>query len=103
MAIADLDFADDICLLDDNPEDAQRLLDRVAENAAYVGLETNVDKTKFCSHSVVQKFTVNNQKNRKSIRLYLFGEKIQLNGDISKQVKTRMEKAAGGFNNLKRI
>ena len=102
MTIADLDFADDICLLDDNPEDAQRLLDRVAENAAYVGLKTNVDRPS-SALTALSRNLQSTIKNRKSIRFYLFGEKIQLNSDLSKQVKTRMGKAAGSFNNLNRI
>ena len=58
MVVADLDFANDICLLADNPEDAWKLLDRMAENAACVGLEINIDKTKLCSHTIVQNFIV---------------------------------------------
>ena len=55
MTIADLDFADDMCLLDDNGTDAQRLLDKVTSYAALVGLHLNVGKTKFCAHDISQK------------------------------------------------
>ena len=46
MIITDLDFADDICLLDDNIADAQTLLDLVTKAAAKGGLEINTSKTK---------------------------------------------------------
>ena len=55
MTIADLDFADDMCLLDDNGTDAQRLLHKVTSYAALVGLHLNVGKTKFCAHDISQK------------------------------------------------
>ena len=38
MIIADLEFADDICLLEENESDAQRLLDKITQTSAYVGL-----------------------------------------------------------------
>ena len=42
MIITDLDFADDICLLDDNTADAQTFLDLVTKAAANGGLEINI-------------------------------------------------------------
>ena len=44
--ITDLDYADDICLLEDNSADAQALLDRVLSAAVEVGLKINAGKTK---------------------------------------------------------
>ena len=38
MHVADLYFADDICLLDDNKNDAQAFLDKVTSKAAKTGL-----------------------------------------------------------------
>ena len=61
MIIADLEFADDICLLEENESDAQRLLDKVTQTSAYVGLQINVQKTKFCSNNPNAKFTVKNE------------------------------------------
>ena len=56
IMVADLDFADDICLIDDNGNDAQMLLDNVTNNASRVGVQMNVGKTKFCSNDEYQKF-----------------------------------------------
>ena len=47
--VLDLDFAYDICLLEDNAEDAQHLLDSVVHAAENVGFKINASKTKFCS------------------------------------------------------
>ena len=58
MMIADLDFANDICLIDDNGNNAQKLLDNVTNNASRDGLQLNVGKTKFCSSDEYQKFYV---------------------------------------------
>uniref|UniRef100_A0A914PN33 Reverse transcriptase domain-containing protein n=1 Tax=Panagrolaimus davidi TaxID=227884 RepID=A0A914PN33_9BILA len=44
-----LDFADDIALLSQTLEGAQSLLDQVAEKCREVGLNINVDKTKWMS------------------------------------------------------
>ena len=44
-SVADLDFADDICLLEDNGPDARRLLTKITEKAALIGLQINVSKT----------------------------------------------------------
>ena len=40
MMVADLGFADDICLIDDNGNDAQKLRDNVTNNALRVCLQT---------------------------------------------------------------
>ena len=44
MIIADLENADDICLLEDNKSDAQRILNKVTQTSAYVDLQINVQK-----------------------------------------------------------
>ena len=43
-SINDLDYADDICLLEDNPGDAQILLNCVIEHSKLVGLQLNKSK-----------------------------------------------------------
>ena len=58
MMIPDLDFADNICLIDDNGNDRQKLIDNVTNKASRVGLQLNDVKTKFCSKEEYQKFYV---------------------------------------------
>ena len=103
MTIADLDFADDICLLDDNGTDAQRLLDKVTSYAALVGLHLNVGKTKFGAHDINQKFYVYGEELQRVEDFTYLGSKIQLDGNVTSEIKARIGKAAGSFNNLKRV
>ena len=49
MVITDFAFGDDICLTEDNPEDAQKLLNCFTNSAAKHGLQINALKTKFRS------------------------------------------------------
>ena len=64
MMIAYLDFADDIFLIDDNGNDAQKLPDNVTNNASLVGLQLNVGKTKFCSNDEYHKFLCMQRRTR---------------------------------------
>ena len=68
MVVANLDFGDDIALLDNKPEDAEYHHDRVSKNAAYVGLEVNVDETVLLSLSSPESYCQQrkNRKKRKS-------------------------------------
>ena len=57
MMVADLDFAEDIYLIDDNGNDANKLFDNNTYNASRVDI-LNVGETKFCSNDEYQKFYV---------------------------------------------
>ena len=48
--VPDMDFADDICLLEDNDEDAQRLLDSVVQAAKKCRLEDQRVKDQILLH-----------------------------------------------------
>jgi hypothetical protein len=48
MTVTDLDFANNICLLEDNLNSAQELLNLGVSTAASTGLIVNITKTKFC-------------------------------------------------------
>ena len=45
----DLDFADDVVLLEDSKQRLQQLFDAITQNAENVGLSINVDKSKSMS------------------------------------------------------
>ena len=49
VTLPDLDFADDIALLDSSEDGAREHLNCLSEQAKYVGLHVNMDKTKFMS------------------------------------------------------
>ena len=50
--LADLDYADDICLVSDRVEQAQELLNRVEVECAKVGLRLNAKKTEVITYNI---------------------------------------------------
>ena len=103
MIITDLDFADDICLLDDNIADAQTLLDLVTKAAAKGGLEINNYKTKFCSACPEDQMTCNGKPIEKVHSFTYLGSNLQLDGDVSHEVRTRLGKATGCLKQLDKL
>jgi len=103
MIVADLDFMDNICLLDDNSDDAPKLLDKVARNSTRVGLHLNVAKTKFCMQNVGQKFTVYDEEIERIHRFEYLGSKIQLDGSVSSKIESRIGKVSGSFKFLNKL
>ena len=102
MTIANLDFAD-ICLLDDNKTDIQRLLNQVASNAAKVGLHLNVSKTKLCAQDTNQNFHVYGEELERVECFTYLGIKIQLDGNVTSEFNARIGKAPLSFSNLKKV
>ena len=52
VTLTDLDFADDICLLSDEINEAQELLEKVESECLKVGLHLNDKKTKYMSYNI---------------------------------------------------
>ena len=86
MVIKDLDFAD-ICLTEDNPEDAQKFLNCFTNSAAKSVLQINTSKTKFCSSFLSDHIECLGE--RVNSFCYL-GSDIQLDGDVSHEVLIRI-------------
>ena len=98
--VPDLGFADDICLLEDNAEDTQHLLDSVVHAAKNVDLKINASKTKFCSIDPnINKTCLGEQLEREE-KLTFLGSSIQLNGDITAEIKLRCAKSLGAIKKL---
>ena len=53
VALADLHYADDICLISDQVEKAQELFKRVTEECARVGLRLNSKKTEVITYNIL--------------------------------------------------
>ena len=100
MVVTDLDFADDICLLEDNISDAQLLLNKVTTKAHQAGLEINVGKTKFCSTSDGD-IDCCGEKLEKVDRFTYLGSSIRLDGDVTDEVRTRIAKASANQKRLR--
>ena len=103
MSVADLDFADNICRLEDNGPYAQRLQTKITEEAALIGLQINITKTKFCSQDSFQAFQVDGEDIELVEKIEYLGSKIQLDGNISPEIKSRVGKEADSFKNLKNV
>ena len=69
IKINDLDYADDIALLENNIKRAQDQLDQMSKTAKEVGLEINVNKTKI--------MRLNEKEEDRNIQLTLNGETIE--------------------------
>ena len=95
-----LDFADDICLLEDNAEDAQHLLDSVVHAAKNVGLKINASKTNFCSIDPNINITCSGEQLERVEKFTYLGSSIQLNGDITGKIKLRCSKSLGAIKKL---
>ena len=100
MIITDLNFADDICLLDDNIADAQTLLDLVTKAAAKGGLEINISKTKICSGCPEDQMNCNGKPIEKVDSFTYLGSNLQLDGVVSHEIRTRLGKATGRLKQL---
>ena len=92
--ITDLDYADDICLLEDNSADAQALLDRVLSAAVEVGLKINAGKTK-CMLSRLEPSSIycNGCALDNVAEFDYLGSRISHNGDISSEIQHRIARA----------
>ena len=100
--VPDLDFPDDICLLEDNPpEDAQHLLDSVVHAATNVGLKINASKSKFCSIDPNIVITYSGERLEGVEKFTYLGSSIQLNGDITGEIKLRCAKSLGSMKLVK--
>ena len=103
MVITDLDFADDICLLEDNIKDAQTLLELVTRAAAKGGLDINTSKTKFCSAYPGDQMTCNDAPIDRVNTFTYLGSNLQLDGDVSHEIQIRLGKATGRFKQLDKL
>ena len=99
--VPDLDFAHDICLVENNTEDAQHLLDSVVHAAENVGLKINASKTKFCSIDHNINITCSGEQLERLEKNTYLGSSIHLNGDITGENKLRCAKSLGAIKLIK--
>ena len=102
--LADLDFADDITLMEANKERLQDLLEVIREKASLLGLKINSDKTKSMATSdspLGLKCGDNTVEQVVDFR-YL-GSTVERTGSSEKEVQSRIGQASGAFNRLKPV
>ena len=99
--ISDLDYADDICLLEDNADDAQSLLNRVVAAAKEVGLIVNASKTKCMfarTDPAVLYLDCNPLEN--VIEFVYLGNRKSSNGNIATEVQNKIARATAHSSRL---
>ena len=101
--IADTDFADDIALIADSVEEAQKMLEEVEKAAAKVGLQMNEDKTKYLVQNIedpAPMYAVSGES------IELVDDFLYLGGWVEsteKDIKVRKAKAWAACHKLKTI
>jgi hypothetical protein len=99
--LGDIDFADDISLLDSFEDNARHHLASLAEQASYVGLQVNINKTKFMATPALQNDIVlpNNTIQQVDDFKYLGSMMSSSLADLN----TRRGQAWGAFWNMKTL
>ena len=97
--LADLDFADDIVLLEDAKDRLQLLFDEISEKALEVGLSINVDKSKSMSTSGSPLTLQCSDNSVEQVQEFKYlGSWIENTGDVTFEIKRRIGQASGAFN-----
>ncbi|XP_075254771.1 uncharacterized protein LOC142346147 [Convolutriloba macropyga] len=99
-ALADLGYADDISLVDDNIYVIQRLLDTLNSEVEYCGLKINVKNAEICSNQEDAALSCNGAQLNLVENFTYLGSSMQLNGDIAREVKSRIGPAAQSYKSL---
>ena len=102
--LVDIDFADDIVLLEDTKDRLHLLFDEISEKAREVGLSMNVDKSKSMSTSGSPLTLQCSDKSVEQVQEFKYlGSWIENTGDVTFEIKRRIGQASGAFNRLKPI
>ena len=102
--ITDLDFADDIALLEDNINLAQDFLDSVCHTAAAAGLEANIPKTKVLAyHDDEVQITCHNTVLQNVPYFPYLGSNVTVDMDITPEIRSRIAKATGNASRLNKL
>ena len=102
--LADLDFADDIALMERNKAKLQDLLNTIRENASRLGLKINTEKTMSmattdypldmkCGDSTIEQV----------VEFRYLGNTVENSGSSEREVQQKIGQASGAFNRLKPV
>jgi hypothetical protein len=104
--LADLDFADDIALLEESWEGMRKLTDSVEREAGLVGLRINTTKTKIMKvgkWTVTENIKVGEDVLEEVEHFCYLGSMISSNGSCDKEIGSRLGKANATFGRLNNI
>ena len=104
VTVGDLDFADDITMLQLCKQRLQEHLNRVSEKASQLGLRINSSKTKTIATTYSPFYIRCGSKEiEQVVEFEYLGSIVKNKGSISKEITTRIGRANAAFNGLKRI
>jgi len=103
--LSDLDFADDIALIDTSIPSMQELTDNVISVGNQIGLRINVDKTEYMLVNIddVQPILINAKPLKLTESVNYLGSVIDSIGDSESDVLVRIGKGYGVFRRLNKI
>src|SRR5579871_3968764 len=102
--LSDLDFADDVAILNTTPQQTQELTNKICTLAEQVGLQINASKTKIMElTNSTYNITTYGQTLEKVQNFTNLGSKMSSEGDATKEINTRIAMAANAFNKLTNI
>lgn len=103
--VTDLDYADDIALLGEDPVNLQKAVDRLSLLAASYGLTLRPDKCESMTipRGVKEEFTVNGEKIAQTTNFRYLGSWISSDADLTKDVEARIAQACSAFNSLEKV
>ena len=104
-SIGDIDFADDIYLFAHSHRDIQSKTEKLARNAAKVGLHVNKDKTNTMRNNcqTADAVKIGEQDIEDVTEFTYLGAKVTTDGNTDAEIKTWINKARGAFAALKNI
>ena len=97
MLFTDLHYADDICVSEVCPVEAQKILELVTTETSEKGLSIKVPKTKFCSRDRMIQLQCGGEPLKAVQEFTYLEDKIQLGGFITSELKASITKEAGSF------
>ena len=104
--LADLDFADDLALIAENPQILQEMTSSLEKNAAKVGLRINSEKTKTMEvgrNTQSNQIVVNGMQVENVNKFTYLGSIITADGEVEADINSRIGKAGAVFRNLQSI
>ena len=103
--LKDLDYLDGICLLAKNYAEMQNLTNRLAEDAAKIGLKINYGKTEIMNNfiPILMPISVDGVALKEVHKFTYLGCSIAKDGDVGNEIRIRIGKAGAAFRSMGRV
>ena len=102
--LSDLDFADDLCLVNSTYEEMQRKTNTLRKQAAKIGLQINKKKTEIMRNMENQTpISLDNDELKEVEQFTYLGSRVAIDGNCVPEIRNRISKATDAFNKLNNI